>query len=68
MIVTDVGHGMRWTRQRWARTKIAGRVDEARERSDGAQTNGANAYGKAVWSWHPLLMLNWRRLSRPNRV
>jgi hypothetical protein len=25
-IVTDVGHGMRWTRQRFARDGIAGRV------------------------------------------
>src|SRR6266700_7137198 len=26
-IVTDVGHGMRWTRQRFARDGIAGRVE-----------------------------------------
>src|SRR5260370_12110990 len=26
------------------------------------------ADGKAVWSWHPLLVLNLRRLSRPDRV
>jgi hypothetical protein len=26
MIVTNVGHGMRWTRQRWARKAIAGRL------------------------------------------
>jgi hypothetical protein len=25
-IVTDVGHGMRWTRQRFARNGVAGRV------------------------------------------
>jgi hypothetical protein len=29
---------------------IAGRADKACERSDGAQTNGAFAYGKIVWS------------------
>jgi hypothetical protein len=27
-IVTDVGHGMRWTRQRQARNVVAGRVGE----------------------------------------
>ena len=26
------------------------------------------ADGKAVWSWHPLLVLNLRRLSWPDRV
>jgi hypothetical protein len=26
-IVTDVGHGMRWTRQRWARDVIAGQAE-----------------------------------------
>jgi hypothetical protein len=26
------------------------------------------AYGKAVWSWHPLLVSSWRRLFEPNRV
>src|SRR5216684_6398483 len=31
-VVTDVGHGMRWTRGRQARSAIAGR-DEPRERS-----------------------------------
>jgi hypothetical protein len=35
-VVTDVGHGMRWTRGRQARMAIAGR-DEPRERSAGAQ-------------------------------
>ena len=34
-IVTDVGHGMRWTRGRQARMAIAGR-DEPRERSASA--------------------------------
>ena len=36
-IVTDVGCGMRWTRQRRARDVFAGRAS-ARERSNGAQT------------------------------
>jgi hypothetical protein len=35
-IVTDVGRGMRWTRQR--------------RRADGVQTNDAEAYGEVVWS------------------
>jgi hypothetical protein len=29
-----------------------------RERLNGAQTNGAEADGEVVWSWHPLLMLS----------
>ena len=40
-IVTDVGYGMRWTRQRQAR------------RSNGARTNDADADGEVVWSWRP---------------
>jgi len=32
------------------------------------ETIGALADGKAVWFWHPLLVLNSRRLSRPNRA
>jgi hypothetical protein len=38
---------------------VAGRGDllmETRERSNGAQTTDVEADGKAVWSWHPLLM------------
>jgi hypothetical protein len=31
-------------------------------------TNGVASYGKAVWSWHPLLVLNWRRFCGPDRV
>ena len=45
---------------------VAGRV--SRERSNGAQTNDADAYGKTVWSWHPLLVSSWRRLFEPDRV
>ena len=44
---------------------MAGRVDTARELTNGTQTNGANADGKAVWSWHPLLVLNLRRRVNP---
>jgi hypothetical protein len=51
-----VGHrherwgGMRWTRQRPRAAAIAGRVLSIRERSICTQTNGAEAYGKIVWS------------------
>jgi hypothetical protein len=37
----------------------------SRERSSGAQTNGACADGKVVWSWHPLLVSSWRRQVGP---
>jgi hypothetical protein len=57
---------LRWTRQRQARKGIAGRV--SRERPTGAQTNGAEAYGKTVWSWHPLLVSSRRRFCEPDRV
>jgi hypothetical protein len=32
------------------------------------QTTGAEAYGKAVWSWHPLLVSSRRRQFESNRV
>ena len=41
---------------------------KARELTNGTQTNGALADGEVVWSWHPLLVLNLRRLSHPNRA
>jgi hypothetical protein len=66
-IVTDVGDGMRWTRERQARMAIAGR-DEPRERWAARRMIGAFAYGEAVSFWHPLLVLNSRRQSRPNRA
>jgi hypothetical protein len=37
----------------------------SRERTPARQTNGAEADGKTVWSWHPLLVLNWRRRVGP---
>jgi hypothetical protein len=40
-------------------------LSQTRERSNGALTNGAEADGKAVWSWHPLLMLSLRRCVGP---
>jgi len=56
---------MRWTRQRRAREGFAGRV--SRERLTCAQTNGADADGEAVWSWHPLLVSSWRWCGEPYR-
>jgi hypothetical protein len=38
---------MRWTRQRWARDVVAGRV--SRERSNGVLTTDAEADGEVVW-------------------
>jgi hypothetical protein len=32
------------------------------------QTNGAEAYGKTVWFWHPLLVSSRRRRRQPNRA
>ena len=42
--------GMRWTRQRWAREAMAGRVDKACERSLDALTRDVAADGEVVWS------------------
>jgi hypothetical protein len=46
---------------------VAGR-DEPRERYAARKTNGALADGKAVWSWHPLLVSSLWRYYEPNRV
>src|ERR1700682_4013365 len=40
-------------------------LSQTRERSNGAQTNGAEAYGEVVWFWHPLLVSNRRRRVGP---
>jgi hypothetical protein len=32
------------------------------------KTNGAEAYGEVLWSWHPLLMPSRVEACRPNRV
>ncbi len=67
-----VGHrherwdGVRWTQQRRARLRSQGGSpvsDHAARR-----TNDAVAYGKAVWSWHPLLVSSWRRFFEPDRA
>jgi hypothetical protein len=49
-----------------ARKVIAGRIP-IRERFTARKTNGAEAYGKTVWSWHPLLVSSRRRLFEPDR-
>ena len=60
MIVTNVGHGMRWTRQRRARKGSQGGINSVSD-FPGTLTNGAwpgeafwrrrvAAYGKSVWS------------------
>src|SRR6476620_9473860 len=43
---------------------IAGR-DEPRERSASVQDDRRFCVGKTVWFWHPLLVLNSRRLVGP---
>jgi len=35
---------------------------------DSMQTTDAEAYGKTVWSWHPLLVSSRRSFGWPNRV
>ena len=50
-----------------ARNGIAGRL-QRRERFTARRTNDAKAYGKTVWSWHPLLVSSCRWLIRSNRI
>jgi hypothetical protein len=59
MIVTDVGMGCGGRGSVGRVDVIAGRVLLVSDQ--GAQTNGAFADGKTVWSWHPLLVSSWRR-------
>ena len=49
-IVTNVGAGSGGRGSAGAQGLIAGRISSIRERSDGAQTNGAEADGKSAWS------------------
>ena len=45
--------------------EVAGRV-QTRERSrEACKTNGIDAYGEVVWSWHPLLMPSRAEVSDP---
>src|SRR6266700_1248512 len=62
-IVTDVGMGC-GGRGSVARARD-GRASEPRELSKRAKTNGAEADGKSVWSWHPLLVSSRRRRVGP---
>jgi hypothetical protein len=63
-IVTEVGMGC------GGRSSVgrARRILRVRERSGGAQTNDVAADGKAVWSWHPLLVSSRRRSCGPDRA
>ena len=58
---------MRWTGQRRARRGSQGELILVSDRTV-RKTNDAEAYGEAVWSWHPLLMLSLRRFCKPDRV
>jgi hypothetical protein len=70
-VVTKRGLGMRWTRQRRrARRSQGGALAgvETRERYAARRTNDVVAYGKSVWSRHPLLVSSFRgdASSRPD--
>ena len=56
--------GMRWTRQRWRAMRSQGGLQLC-ERCTARKTNDADAYGKTVWSWHPLLVSSRRRCCGP---
>jgi hypothetical protein len=64
-VVTNVECGMRWTLRRRARKSIAGRPTVSDRKR--ARRATQEAYGKAVWSWHPLLVLSPRRCNESNR-
>src|SRR5882724_2395140 len=67
-IVTDVGHGMRWTRQRFARDGIAGRVERLVSDQQRADERCCSVRRSRVVltprRWHQVRGC----LSRPNRV
>jgi len=58
-IVTNVGTGCGGRGSVGRVVVFAGRTS-VRERTRAVQTTGADAYGKAVWSWHPLLVSSCR--------
>ena len=60
--------GMRWTRQRWRARWSQGEVKLV-SGSRRARRTAQAAYGKTVWSWHPLLVSScrWRDRFRPDR-
>src|SRR5260370_33736843 len=49
-----------------ARNGVAGRG--SREGYLRAGRTALSAYGKTVWSWHPVLLSSWRRRSQLNRA
>jgi hypothetical protein len=59
MIVADVGMGCGGRGSVARKTESQG--GSSRERVQMRKTNNAAAYGKTVWSWHPLLVSSWRR-------
>jgi hypothetical protein len=58
--------GMRWTRQRRRETVSQG--ESLVSDQPARRTNDAKAYGKTVWSWHPLLVSNCRWRNRSDRI
>jgi hypothetical protein len=76
-IVTERGPGMRWTRQRRRETELQGGISRERYRprkttapmsGEASRLRRVAAYGKSVWSWHPLLVSSRWRFCGPNRV
>jgi hypothetical protein len=73
MIVTDVGMGCGGRGGVGAQARLQGGQsvsDRAARKTNGALPGGAfwrrrvAAYGKSVWSWHPLLVSSRRRFFR----
>jgi hypothetical protein len=65
MIVTDVAMGCGGRDSVGAQCEgRAGR--ETCEPQAPRKTNDADADGKTVWSWHPLLVSSWRRCCEPD--
>jgi hypothetical protein len=67
-IVTDVGHGMRWTRQRFARDGIAGRVERLVSDHRRADERRLQRTAKSCGPDAPTLASSSRSLSRPDRA
>jgi hypothetical protein len=55
---------MRWTLAA-SGAELGGRAGQLRERHKDTLTNGAEADGEGVWSWHPLLVSSPRRFAGP---
>jgi hypothetical protein len=68
MIVTKRGVRMRWTRQRFARAGIAGRVLRIRERSTARGREMLQRTAKSCGPDAPTLVSSSRRFCRPNRA